>query len=248
MTISASLPAYLNRDAIGSITERDIDVLVLEGLLRSSDLSSRLATMIGLAPCSILKTGWRSATDNGTETDIFLLYADDTDRRCAVLIENKVNASFQPNQAGRARLRGQQGRNDNHWDAFRTVLFAPRAYLADVADWDAVVTHEAFAEVAKTIACTDFSLMIEALAASSNKHANGSMVADERATVFWKQYRDYLTALMPGIMLTGLGSASSTNAPWPRFAKGTLPPDLKLEHKPRAGAVDLTLSNASESE
>jgi hypothetical protein len=43
--------------------------------------------------------------------------------------------------------------------------------------------------------------------------------------------------------VTGFGEVQSINEPSPRFAAGTLPPRVKLEHKPSRGRVDLTFQD-----
>ncbi len=40
--------------------------------------------------------------------------------------------------------------------------------------------------------------------------------------------------------MTPLSDVQSRNDPWPRFAAGTLPPSIRLEHKPWKGRVDMT--------
>jgi hypothetical protein len=57
----------------------------------------------------------------------------------ALLIENKISAGAQPNQAARYRDRGNEGLG-KIWDDFKTILIAPAAYSGEKAFFDVFVS------------------------------------------------------------------------------------------------------------
>ena len=72
----------------------------------------------------------RSVGDQFGEVDLIVLYKqpDGNGRHTAILIENKIGAEFQPNQAQRYRLRGKHGKG-NEWRKVRKLecgLLGPR--------------------------------------------------------------------------------------------------------------------------
>jgi len=62
---------------------------------------------------------------------------------------------------------------------------------------------------------------------------------------FWQAYREAAAKLLPELTITRLPVMVSRASPWPRFGVGTLPEGVLLEHKPRQGRVDLSISNQS---
>jgi hypothetical protein len=62
--------------------------------------------------------------------------------RLAILIEDKITAGFQPDQASRYRLRGAEGVTNGLWTCFKTVLVAPGAYITPGHGFDAAVSLE----------------------------------------------------------------------------------------------------------
>ena len=74
-----------------------------------------------------------SMTDKFGEADLVVLF-ERTQEGCegaqiALLIEDKITASFQPLQADRYRRRGEDGKKTGLWREYRTVLVAPEKYL-----------------------------------------------------------------------------------------------------------------------
>jgi hypothetical protein len=97
----------LNFNKVQSITERDIDLLLLEELNVSPDFSSWFYSKVMSGnPSPILKGAWHSVSDPELgESDLIAIY----DNGHAILIENKIDAVEQLKQAERYRLRGERG-------------------------------------------------------------------------------------------------------------------------------------------
>ncbi len=114
---------------IGGLVERDLDI-ALAAALRTSHAFRRLILKHIGAPdtehelVGVHVSHW---TPLG-ETDVLLVIRQTTGSRLAVMIENKIDAAFQPNQAERYKLRGRKGKD---WEYFVTVLCGPEKYIAE---------------------------------------------------------------------------------------------------------------------
>ncbi len=144
---------------LDSVRERDLDVLLAAHLTASEAFRAFVLRACGEAsPHTLLGCRVSVATDTG-ETDLLLLVRLDGpvggeagQRRLALMLENKINAAFQPEQAARYHRRGEQGILVGGWDFYRTCLVAPKAYIAAVPEedgWDSRLTLEEIAEWAR---------------------------------------------------------------------------------------------------
>ncbi len=85
----------------------------------------------------------RSVTTDQGETDVLVIYkSTEVFGRVAILIEDKIRAGFQPNQAERYRMRGKEGTSSGEWDHFWTCLIAPERYADNNEGSDARVSLE----------------------------------------------------------------------------------------------------------
>lgn len=114
-----------------NVTERDIDLLLVEELHVSQSFASWFVSKAleqNIVP-TILGC-WHSVTDGALgESDIIFKFVDESGVSQALLIENKVDAYPQPSQGKRYQLRGEKGKQDGLWSSFKTCLMAPNAYL-----------------------------------------------------------------------------------------------------------------------
>lgn len=86
---------------IASINERDIDLLILEELTVSDEfLDWFSARLFGCTVYSAAAGAWHSvvAGDN-RESDLLFIFLSQSGERIAILIENKIDAPPQPQQA-----------------------------------------------------------------------------------------------------------------------------------------------------
>ena len=129
-----------------SHNERDFDRLFMEEV--AFDIGFREAFMdrIGVAPQPIKEI--RHSVDENFggeawgETDVLVKLQDGT----VLLVENKLTAGFQPEQAARYQARARYHRERGS-DAL-TVLIAPEAYLSGVARdaWDRTCSYSEIAD------------------------------------------------------------------------------------------------------
>ncbi len=118
------------------VTERDIDLLLLEEFHSSADFRSHFIKLLeGLvAPGVHYLSGEHSVANSSGQSDLEIAFLDSDGKKCRMLIENKIAASFQPEQAQRYRKRGELHIRTGICDRFVTVLVA-RAVYRDYTSW-----------------------------------------------------------------------------------------------------------------
>ena len=223
-----------DRSPIDSVVEREIDLLLLMALHSSAGFRDFVAGKAAGCGGLAFVDAWRGVADQAGESDLCVLFKDGDGRRLAVLIEDKIDAAFQPDQAGRYRKRGVLGVGIGHWDRFVTCLCAPESYAAPLADggaWDAVLTYEEI-EARLADSSDSFAPFVRlALARAIDKQRSGAFAPNAAATAFWREYKRFQRNDFPNLSMTSVGEVQSINEPWPRFAAAALPSDVLLEHK-----------------
>jgi hypothetical protein len=125
------MTSILNMNFIASVAERDIDLLVVEELRVNPEFATWLVARTwgpGLFEESV--GAWHSVTHGSSgESDIVFVFTTKAGARNAILVENKISAVAQPEQAERYRVRGDLGRVAGDWGNFRTCVIAPGEYL-----------------------------------------------------------------------------------------------------------------------
>lgn len=147
------LDSSLKASFVSPVEERHIDYLLEEAFLADSDFlpfflrsagrsSIAVSGEAGASMAESCRSAVRSVSNEVGETDLLVLYAsDDTQLPKAILIEDKIRAGFQPEQAERYRQRGEAGLG-KHWSGHFTCLVAHSKFAHDGDDFDAVVTLE----------------------------------------------------------------------------------------------------------
>ena len=234
----------LSRRPIDSLAEREIDLLLLMALHCSPRFRAAFVEKAMGGDDFRFLGAWRGVYDFTGESDLIVLIENPDGHRVAIMVEDKIDARFQPDQAERCRQRGENGRGQ--WDQFVTCLCAPKAYAEPVGKtnaWDAIVTYEDLAAVLAGAGESFSAFIVAALDQAVTKQRQGGFVPSPEATEFWGQYRSLQRAEFPLLSMTRLGEVQGVNEPWPRFGEGSLPPRVKLEHKPRKGQVGLTFQD-----
>jgi len=233
----------LSRRPIDGVTEREIDLLLLLALHASPGFRAFFAAKTAGPGDFEFLGAWRGVYDNLGECDLLMLIRDAKGRRVAIMVEDKIDARFQPGQANRYRQRGERGRALERWDRYLTCLCTPKEYAEPIGNgdaWDAILTYE---EIETSLAAQEdaFAPFVRgALRQATHKQRSGGFVAHHLASAFWAQYRRLQREEFPDLKMNALSEVQPENDPWPRFAAGMLPPRVKLEHKPWKGCVDLT--------
>jgi hypothetical protein len=145
----------LNRSVWRALYERDIDHLLL-GLLHSDP--TVVEAFVGhvlndqaFAPVAFLGA-WHSVLDRfGHESDLVAEFRLADGRTLLLLIEDKIDAACQPNQARRYVERARSYVKEGRADVSRVVLVAPAGYPArmpeeDTRDFDRHISFEQLQE------------------------------------------------------------------------------------------------------
>ena len=237
---------------IEAVTERDVDLLLLEELSVSNGF---VAWLIGQTTKDSNPTRlgvWHSLMDaEFGESDLILTYQNGTSRRHALLIENKIDATVQPEQAERYRSRGDKGKADHRWDEYKTCLVAPQKYLNMTSNahlYDHVISYESVREwyleqkVDPARAQYKANLMQEAI----DKNRRGyTIVPDDRVTDFWFRYWQFANQMAPELEMKEPNKKPSKSS-WIHFYPSTLPKNIHIVHKLEKGFVDLQMDGIAQ--
>ncbi len=189
-----------------------------------------------------------SVTDKHGEADLVVVVSatmpNGETSRLALLIEDKITAGFQPEQAARYHSRGAEGVTNGHWTCFVSVLVAPSAYISDGHGFDAAISLEHVKEwiCADDIARRRFKIakIDEAI---SKRNATGVQVVDPVMTAFRAAYYNYL-----GEFNKAHGTDFTMRAPaetywgdtWFVLRSPSLPNSARIRHMPQPGNIELT--------
>ena len=234
---------------ISGVSERDIDLLLLEEFLSSPDFLQWFTAHV-LGPSfnsgSLLGT-WRSVTQSSGESDLEVAFQDQDGRHVRLLIENKVNASLQPRQAERYQERGRSYIENGECVKFCTVLVGPERYFGkghSLKGFDARVMYE---EIRDWFARSQGMgprkrYKCDLLKAGIEKGTVGyQVVADAPVTEFWRQYWELTLRIAPELeMKEPIGKPA--RAGFIKFDPVSLPRGVSLVHKLGKGYVDLQFS------
>jgi hypothetical protein len=130
--------------------ERDIDILLAEEFSVSSTFADWFLSKSKFAGRSghVIHV-FVSKANNLGESDLVVVYSLDRGGRIALLIEDKVDAELQPQQADRYRQRADREVKAGAFGDYEVILCAPRAYPAphlEVAAFDRFVSYEEIGE------------------------------------------------------------------------------------------------------
>lgn len=174
---------------LNSIQERDLDLLLMIALNGSESFRNGFIEKVtGQSPTGFEKA-WRGLFGPNGETDVTVVYSGSNGERAAILIEDKIDANFQPGQAARYRERGDFGIKNGDWTQFTTCLCAPEAYAKPYAagqDWDRAVFIEEVIALLGTCADSYAAFLAAAIGRAVVKSINDDFVEIPAASAFWK--------------------------------------------------------------
>ena len=239
--------------SLEAVAERDIDLLLIEELTVDSSFRSWFYGLVwGTSGQDLIFLGsWHSLThpDYG-ESDVVVLAEEEEGRKLAILIENKIDAITQPNQAGRYRIRGDAGIATEWWHQYRTCIVAPQVYLdsnSEATLYDVLVSYESLKQwfvekPADPRAKYKAQLIEEAI--EQNRRGYRA-VPHGGVTQFWLDYWELSKAEFPELQMRR-PTKIPANSDWPRFKPRGINPDFVVIHKWSRGAVDLTIRGAGD--
>lgn len=234
---------------IEAVTERDIDLLLLEELNVSNDFSSWFYSVVTkydhIPPC---KGAWHSISDASLgESDLVVIY----ENGLAILIENKIDASAQSEQGKRYKARGEKGIQTGLWKRFFTCMVAPSLYLKKEKDASVYSTNLSYEEICnwfKSLNHTDQRAKYKSylIQEAIEQNRRGYTInPDKRVTDFWYKYWELSIQQYPELEMKKPGNKPA-NSDWPYFRPSKIKKGLSIVHKLERGDVDLQIAGACE--
>lgn len=222
--------------------ERDIDVLLQEELIFNEHVRLLFSRALQLvSPIQIDSCGL-SIVDETGETDIFAVFNCDA-RKGVLLIENKIDAAFQPRQPERYKERMLSlMANDNTLMAF-CILVAPGAYRGGNAEefmhFNAIVSYE---DIAGAIRMENVkrsqhraSLLLRAIEQARSSYV---LAPVEAVTDLWDRIYKMARSDFPELQMKVPGEKGS-HSNWVIF-KANLPPRITIDWKIGRATVELS--------
>ncbi|WP_320122987.1 hypothetical protein [uncultured Sphaerochaeta sp.] len=182
-----------------AVSERDMDLLILEELNVSRDFSDWFYRGNGLTvPSGGLSKALHSISNPELgESDLIAFYSNGH----AILIENKINDIAQTQQAERYQQRGEREIKSGDWKSFSTCMIAPQVYLEGLEEapmYDRTISHETIIIWFTALGTRRGEYRTAVLEAAIDQGRRGYVVIpDQDATNFWKSHYDYMMALFP---------------------------------------------------
>ena len=231
-----------------AVAERDIDLLFIEELNVSKSFRSWLYGMVWETNNHDLPFlgAWHSLTHpEYGESDIAAIFKDLEGRKAAILIENKIDAPAQPNQAARYRSRGDAGIEKTWWHKYRTCMIAPQAYLdanSEAELYDVRISYESIKEWfqhVETDCRSAYRAEVVGNAIEQNRRGY-KPIPHGGVTQFWLDYWE-LSRIEFSELRMRKPNKIPARSDWPRFKPQGLKPNFVVIHKWRRGVVDLTI-------
>jgi hypothetical protein len=224
--------------------ERDIDVLLQEELIFNEAVCNIFSSALGLtaplrvSPCTL------SVVDGTGETDLLVRFLVNG-ASGVLLIENKIDAAFQPTQPERYKARANELANSGQ-EAY-CILIAPTKYTdgnAAAAHFDACIAYE---DVARAIGSQDTerakhraALLLRAVQQAKSSYI---VIPAPEVTSMWQRIYEIARTEFPTLGMKA-PTDKGENSWWVIF-KGNLPSRITIDWKVKNGAVDLSFWNGA---
>ncbi|MGA9060479.1 MAG: hypothetical protein WB341_02325 [Terracidiphilus sp.] len=235
--------AATERHSGPTVQEQQIDFLLeeefsagLDFLKRFIELAERSDTPVELAFVG------RSVSDSFGEADLVVIYRGENRERVAILLEDKINAAFQPGQADRYRIRGKAGLSRD-WDSFWTCLVAPEDYIKRGHGFEYAVSLESIQDWFKGDGGTRGQFKAGIIRkAISKEHTTGVQRVDVAVTEFRRRHYEcfekYFEDMTDEVFMRKPADTWAGDT-WFNVKSQRLPHGADICHKAQPGFVDL---------
>ena len=224
---------------VESVQERDIDLLLLEELYADTVFLDWMTNKLNLPRQSTFKGAWRSISDYGLgETDILISYQSENGS-IYILLENKLDASFQEEQHSRYIQRSTRYVDEGKCDIAVEVLVAPEGYCTRQSDFSKCITYEDISAWFNAAGDARSLFKSELLQIAIEKLRRGYSPANsEVVQQFWQTYWRLQNEMLPEFKMKE-PKVVPVNSDWPILTVNALP-NIKFYHKWKQGNVDAT--------
>ena len=232
--------------------ERDIDLLLAEEFLVNPSFADwmKAKTDIGSRKARIVDV-FVSKANNLGESDLIALYELDDGKRFALMIEDKVDAPLQPEQAQRYRLRAEQEVQASLCAAYAVFLCAPHFYLENCSGAEAFDGRISFEEIAAFLRGESATPRAEYRAsflesAATRRVNNWVREIDEQTEEFWEAAYQLATKEFPILEMKRLKVTKDST--WINFRPRDMPTQPRRVYifmKGDRGQMDLTFTGVT---
>ena len=240
---------------VEALTERDVDLLLLEEIHCSNLFRDWFLKQIRIESTSkeTFVGAWHSVIHPTLgETDIIIIFKNESGIRVAVLVENKIDAPQQEGQASRYHKRGRAGMTDGKWDTFHTCIVAPKLYLnrtVEASEYDSQVSYEAIRDwfLVKKPVSPRAQYRARLIKKAIEQDRRGyKPIPHEGVTKFWHKYWQLVTSEFTLLKMKKPGKVP-VNSDWPILKSSELERGRRIIHKWKQGFVDLEIASAGSS-
>ncbi|PDT73058.1 PD-(D/E)XK nuclease family protein [Bradyrhizobium sp. C9] len=235
MTVEVVLPR---------LYERDIDVLLQEELIFNEVVCDVFSSALGFDATLEISECSLSVVDGTGETDLLARFIVDG-KSGVLLIENKIDAAFQPTQPERYRARATELAGTGQ-EAY-CVLIAPAKYTegnSAAAHFDARVSYEDVAQAINSQSTERAkhraALLLRAVQQSKSSYI---VIPAREVTTMWQRIYEIARTEFPLLQMKP-PTDKGRNSWWVIF-KGNLPSRITIDWKVKNGFLDLSFWNGA---
>jgi hypothetical protein len=235
-------PVMTSMIQISGVCERDIDLLLLEEFVASESFCQWFLSKIGIGDVVRLTAAQHSVTTINGESDLELTFQR-PNGILKLLIEDKVDAIFQPRQPERYRERAGGYINAGHCSDVLTVVIAPETYFEgqEADEFDYRMTYESLLEwfgQAENLGNRTIYKAGLLQGAIERGRTGWKLVPDTTVTEFWRHYWELAGRVAPDLRMTEPKEKPTTSY-FIQFRPLVLSRGVTLWHKLPHGNVDL---------
>ena len=229
------------------VFERDMDMLFLEELVSSNEFLGIFLSQIGIEEATVVSAEHSKKDDELGESDLTVVLEHNS-KRVALLIEDKIDAVAQPDQASRYIERGNKGLSDGDYDEYYIFIVAPKIYLDtndEASKYPYSISYEEVLNYFESKNDSRSAFKASQIRQAINKKESGYQpIVHYGVSDFWEKYVAYQQENYPELMLASSAGKKGSAASWPRFR--TQNKGLYMLHKSEFGYIDLTFESAKD--
>ena len=230
---------------IESIQERDVDLILLEELSTENSFCNWFISELNLPEFYSSNGTWRSITDFGLgETDLLFSY-NSNNEKIFVLIENKLDATFQDEQYIRYEKRAKEYVEKKHCDNAYCILVAPNLYCENQNDFENYISYETISRLFEKQNTKRGLFKSQLMQIAVEKLRRGYQpVNSEPVQKFWHNYWNFKNNKIPSLTMKKPNIVPH-NSDWPMLYDNDLK-DIVFYHKLAQGNSDATFKSPTE--
>ena len=226
--------------SFSTITERDMDMLVLEAVASDPGFTNLIIEKTALKgkTFNVVSVELSKEDSNLGESDITIIVESDR-KKHGILIEDKIDAIAMPDQHDRYVKRGELGINEGDYESFSIFIFCPSSYYKKNSEAQKYENHLSYEECKKYFDSKDDAIsriksqQIEQ--AIHKSRGRGETKLDPRANSFLKSYIEYQREHYPSL---DIATNENANGWWIEYR--TSIKYVGITQKNEMGYVDLS--------